>query len=982
MNHIFDGLHEEQKKAVTHTEGPLFIIAGAGTGKTTVITRRIAYLITSEVAASDEIVALTFTEKAAGEMEERVDALLTHGYFDIAISTFHGFGEKVLRDHSMHIGVSNDFRILSETDQWMLLRENIDSFDLEYYRPKGNPTKFLQGCIQHFSRLKDQDITPEQYHQYAQELLLDIDRVDGSLSSVEQAEKKDEIMRTQEMARAYAQYQKMLRKNNALDFGDLIVEVIHLFQDRPSILRSYQEKIRHLLVDEFQDTNVAQYELVKMLAAPQNNLTVVADDDQAIYSFRGASIENITSFQKDFPDATSISLTDNFRSTQPILDIAYESIQHNNPNRLEAQTGINKRLQSHADKATTTTIEHLHADTLAGEISLVIEKIKEIKKKEKDLLLSDIAILVRANSHAQECLPYLDRSGIPYQFFAAQGLFTKPVIVDIIAFLQVIDDYHESRSFYRILTFPLWNIPFEEIMSITRYAQKKSESIFEVCKNIRLIPNMREETCDVVEKIIAFINSFSQKSRYRTVGEIALLWMDETGFIKQLLDQETAESQQDILYINQFFRFIESFERGAIDRSVHAFIDELNLLVESGDQGSLSVDLSDGPDAVRVMTIHGSKGLEFEHVFILNMVHLRFPSSRRKDMIPVPQALLKEVVVDEQNQHLEEERRLFYVALTRAKRGLYLSSALDYGGARKKKISRFLAEIGFDATPPQPTGLVDFIAPKKAMSPAQHTKALPIPHTWSFSQLETYERCPWQYRFRYILQVPAPGRASLSFGETMHKTLYLFFSRIKEQRESEQMSMFENIEKKEIALDCDDLLEIYDECFKDEWFYSKKNRDDYYKKGKAALKQFYELHHEKWPEVLYLEQRFTVAIGEYAFKGSVDRVDAIGETDETVHVIDYKTGSFPKTQKREMKQLYLYALALRQIFEKEPIKLSYYFIEENKVIEEDFNSDTLAAVSEWALSSVEKILSGDFSPKAGQACNHCDFKNICEFRKK
>jgi DNA helicase-2/ATP-dependent DNA helicase PcrA len=985
MKDILEGLNSEQKIAVEHGAGPLLIVAGAGTGKTTVVTRRIAQLIESGLAEPDEILALTFTEKAAGEMEERVDALLTDGYVDLWISTFHAFGERLLRDHALDIGLSSDFRMLPDTEQWMLLREHIEEFELDYYRPKGNPSKFVQGLISHFSRLKDEDILPQAYLDYAQQLQLDLDTdlaAGKEQLTEEQQAQVDEATRVLEAAKAYAGYQKLLRENNALDFGDLIVETIHLLQDRPGILAHYRKQFKYILVDEFQDTNIAQYDLVKLLAGPEPNLTVVADDDQAIYSFRGASMSNIADFKKDFPDAVDVSLVQNYRSTQPILDLSYEFIQHNNPERLEPSLGIDKRLKANAnpDAEASTQIEHLHADTHAGEVKLVMDKIIALKEKEPDLAWSDFAILVRANNHAQDFLPYFDRSGIPYQFMASKGLFSKPVILDVIAFLDVLRDYHNSRALYRVFNFEIWNIPPQDLMTMTRQASKNTQSLFELCREIRLVPALDEQTYAAVEKVLALVDKLATQLKYRTVGEIALLWMEESGYLKTITDQETEEAQEQILYLNQFFNYIQAFERGALDKSVGQFMEELNLMIEAGDNGKLSAELADGPDAVRLMTIHGSKGLEFEHVFVVNMVSRRFPSSKRREAIEVPEAIVKETL-PEGDWHLQEERRLFYVAMTRAKRGLYLTSAADYGGARKKKVSRFLVEAGFEDIQPEHTGQVQLGSESAPITQEQAKEELKqLPKTFSFTQLKAFESCPWQYRFAFLLKVPTPGKPSFSFGKTMHNTLYEFFRRLKEGSESQQMGLFGEDTAGEPTLK--DMLEIYEQKWQGEWYYTKKQKDEYYTNGKKALQQFYELHKDQWPNALYLEKGFKLGLGEYGIKGAIDRVDALDESGENVEVIDYKTGNFPKSGKRDMEQLYLYALAIRQVFKVEPVKLSYYYVESNKVIEEDVDSDKMQQVSEWALGLIEEILKGDFTPNPGFQCKYCDFAEICEYKAK
>src|SRR3990167_1072080 len=328
-------LNKEQKEAVVYEKGPLVIVAGAGTGKTTVITQRIAYLIDKGLAKPEEILAVTFTDKAAGELEERVDRLLPLGYVDLWVSTFHAFCERILRDHALDIGLPADFKVLNPTSGWLLIRQNLDKFDLDYYKPLGNPTKFIQALIAHFSHCKDQGIYPDDYLEYAEKL-----------KTRDDAPETSEVERIKEVASTYHVYQRLLLENSFLDFGDLINYCLKLFKKRPLILKKYREKFKYILVDEFQDTNWSQYELIKLLAEPKNNLTVCADDDQAIYRWRGASFSNIIQFKKDFPDAEQISLIQNYRSTQDILDLSYKFIKANDPDRLECVNKISKKLEA------------------------------------------------------------------------------------------------------------------------------------------------------------------------------------------------------------------------------------------------------------------------------------------------------------------------------------------------------------------------------------------------------------------------------------------------------------------------------------------------------------------------------------------------------------------------------------------------------------------------------------------------------------
>src|SRR3990167_2743027 len=312
MENLLASLNQEQLAAVTHKEGPLMIIAGAGTGKTTVITHSIGWLIEQKLAKPEEILALTFTEKAAAEMEERVDRLLPYGYIDLQLSTFHAFCERLLREYGIEMGLSPDFVLLNELDSWLLMRKEFERFDLYYYRPLGNPTRYIKSFLQHFSRAKDELITPEMYLAYAKEQEANLDATNST------EERNSEVTRLLELAHAYHLYQQILLENDALDFGDLISYTILLLQKRPAILKKIQKRFRFILVDEFQDTNLAQYALVKYIAAPTNNITVVGDDDQSIYKFRGASLSNILQFESDYPESKRVILTQNYRSVQKI----------------------------------------------------------------------------------------------------------------------------------------------------------------------------------------------------------------------------------------------------------------------------------------------------------------------------------------------------------------------------------------------------------------------------------------------------------------------------------------------------------------------------------------------------------------------------------------------------------------------------------------------------------------------------------------
>ncbi|MFC1632669.1 ATP-dependent helicase [Patescibacteria group bacterium] len=687
MADLLKGLNAEQKTAVQHKEGPLLIVAGAGTGKTTVIARRVAWLIESQKVDPERILALTFMDKATAEMEDRVNDLLPLGYPDLWINTFHAFGERVLKEVALEVGLNPGFKLLSEPEQWLFIRKHLFDFKLDYYRPLGNPSRFIRALAHHFSRAKDEDISSAQYLEYADKLAADFKKT--KLKGEEKDALEEEVKKTKELASAYDTYQKLLIEEGLMDFGDLITNTLHVLRTRKSILERYRKQFEYILVDEFQDTNYAQYQLVKLLAAPKNNITVVGDDDQSIYKFRGAAVSNILSFQKDYPKAKSVVLTNNYRTTQKILDAAYKSISNNNPDRLETKLKIDKKLKS--QQGTGQKPAHLAAETVEQEAAMTVKEIVSLKDKNKKRNWKDFAILVRANSHAEPFLKLLAARNIPFQFYAARGLYAKPEVTDLIAYLRVLTDLRDSVSIYRLMSSELFEIPVTDTIRLINLARTRNLSLYEILEGVNEIEKISEQGTDEIDRMMHIINEHIDLSRKHTVGQLLYKFVEDTGKLKEWLGEADLDSTTRVMNVNQFFKRVLAFEQAAEDKTVRSFIDELNLLMEAGENPA-PANPEEGPDAVSVMTIHGSKGLEFPVVFVANLVKERFPGRKRNEELPLPQKLIEEEVPEEE-PHLQEERRLFYVAMTRAKEKLYLTTAQDYGGARLKKVSPFIEEI-------------------------------------------------------------------------------------------------------------------------------------------------------------------------------------------------------------------------------------------------------------------------------------------------
>ncbi len=996
-------LNTEQKKAVTHGDGALLIVAGAGTGKTTVVTQRILWLIQEKKVKPEQILALTFTEKAAGEMIERIDRALPYGYLTLWASTFHAFCQRILEEHALDIGIPNDFRLLDGTDAWLLVRKNLDRFHLDYYRPLGNPTKFIHALLQHFSRCKDEAIEPNAYLEYAKTVRLDGDVVDGDA--------KHEQKRIQEIADAYHTYQQILLDNSALDFGDLLLYTLKLFRERPAILEKYRAQFQHILVDEFQDTNWTQYELVRLLAAPRNNITVVSDDDQAIYRWRGASYNNVVVFARDFPTATKVSLVANYRSQQNILDCAYAFIQHNNPNRLEAQLSdgktslgvVTKKLV--ADREGAATVEYLHGVTAFDEARVVVQKILELRSANPKSdpptggpHWSDFCILVRANAAADPFLRALEREGIPYQYLASRGLYAKPVILDCIAYLRLCDNYHESTALYRILTTTFVGLAQNDIVALTAHAGKKNISLYAALA-IAATLGLSKEGVARCHQLSQWISRHSALARTKPAGEVLYAFLNDTGYLKELtkrVQHAGVGAQADIeriRHLEQFFKKIVVFESAEVSPTTQKFLATLDFALEAGEEGALDTDTESGPDTVKVMTVHAAKGLEFRYVFIVQMVELRFPSTDRKDPIALPDALVKEII-PEGDAHIEEERRLFYVAMTRARDGLFFTSADDYGGQRKKRPSQFLYEAKIiEKSKNHKSTKTDALSLQPAPTVASgervtQTASLPLPEKFSFTQLKAFETCPLQYKFAHLLRIPVRGRFTFSFGKSIHATLQKFFQRIMDSQQNPQGDLFQSQMSKvkgQMSIpSIEELLQLYKESWIDEWYESKKHEQEYYAKGKKMMTDLYKLHEGKWPHSVALEQPFTMKVGEYTIKGVIDRIDRITKDGKSgVGIIDYKTGNAPKDEKAvEREQLYLYQIALEETTGATLLSLTYYYLDAQKQFSFVGTAEETSALKERIRSTIDAIATSDFTATPSpQKCKNCDFKEICEYRK-
>jgi len=952
---ILEGLNSEQLEAATHGEGPLLIVAGAGTGKTTVITRRIARLIEQGVEP-DEILALAFGDKAAAEIEERVDLLLPYGSYNLQISTFHAFGESVLREHGLEIGLP-DFKVLDEVGQWLLVRNNLERFSLDYYRPLGNPTRFIRALVQHFGRAKDELVSPEDYLAYAEKVKLAEDAAEAGVETAEV-----ETRRLQEVANAYHVYQKLLLENGSLDFGDLVKYALELFRKRPKVLELYRQRFRYILIDEFQDTNYAQYELLRLLAEPKNNLTVVGDDDQSIFKFRGASISNILHFQKDYPEAKFISLQENYRSGQKILDLAHKFIKLNDPDRLEVRLNLSKKLTNPRDSG--GVIETFTAADYLAEAKLVAEKILELKAADSTVTWDDFAILGRSHDSLEPFIALLEEWEIPYLYFANRGLYRKNIILDVIAYFKLLDNYHETAAMYRVLNFPVFGVAGPAIIELSHFARKKSLSLYEAARQAEGALALDEHSGKGIKKLLQLLEKHQRTAKEKSTEQVFIETVNDLDFAAQAIGDF-----QNGRFLETFRRRIQDFQVKSPDRSLKTFMSELRFELEAGGLGHLDVDTEAGPEAVKLVTVHGAKGLEFGNVFVVGLVDKRFPSLERREPIELPAALIKDIL-PQGDIHLEEERRLFYVAMTRAKKGLYLTRAVDYGGKLAKKPSRFLFEVGLiSKEESKPTGKV-VLRDRELQS-----SAFPEVKVFSFSQISLFRKCPLEYKYRYILRLPAPGAASLSFGQTIHATLERFLRQAAQQQA--QPDLF-GVKTGAKPPDLGVLQRIYGELWIDDWYDSRAQMEEYRKKGERVLKVFFEEVTANPPRPLFLEQRFKLKLESFWVAGKIDRVDTGAEG---ALIVDYKTGPPRGIFKVDKEQLLLYQWAAREFLNLQVANLQYWFLWDRLQKESFLGTEKdIDALKEDFLQTILEITqtagADSFTEKDSRLSHECKFRDL------
>ena len=963
-------LNEAQQRAITHGDGPLLVIAGAGTGKTRVITERIRHLLeTDSSLLGENILGLTFTNKAAGEMKTRLVKAVGERGKDVALATFHSFCETILKE------VDPNRLALESVDHWILLRRNLARLKLEKYRRLAEPGQFLNDFIQFFSRCQDELVSSRDYQAFADQLAAELQAEKHLLDDDTAKERAEQVALQQEIARAYRASEEILRDKRAIAINGSIAEAVDLLKSDPKRLRQLRERYKHILVDEFQDTNIAQLELLHLLSDGSRNIVVVGDNDQAIYRFRGASFGSFKLFLQRFTgwsegeDSTPyrVSLTHNYRSTPNILRVATQAIGMN-----EVSSEFPKKvLQPNRPEGEKIRIVEL--DSAESEATWVADELERLHKAGHRW--REFAILYRQHAHRDLLVEQLSRRKIPF-VISRLSILEHPLVRDVLAYLRLIAFPYDDIACARVLSAPAWHLAAEDLVRLTeRAAKKRGTALYDVLQAPQgeLPFDPSPAAC---KELLEFLAGQRKTMRRRTAREIL-------ADLIEWLEVAQRAGTQDRKYVNQLGQFVKDWEPKSDTRSLPEFLEYLEFFQQAN--GTVSLEDEAPGDAVQLMTVHGAKGLEFPHVFLLRVNSHAFPARDRAPLFEFPVRLMKEEL-PQGDFHIQEERRLFYVALTRAEERLTLTTITE----KKNRVPVFIEDIVMDpavkrrdvyvsapkvkpaeppTTPPLQTETELFPAgeapPKIFARIARWAEvyhpSVPEPLKLSSSAIENYRKCPQQYAFSYLWSLKEGPRATLSFGSVMHTTLKRFLEQLKKG----SLLPFEEVQR------------IYETEWSSAGYEDAYQEAEYKKDGLEQLKVFYASIVAEAPNILEQEKAFELPLeNDVILVGRMDQVNSLGRND--VEIVDYKTGK-PKKEAdvRKGLQLSIYALAAREIFEWNPVRLVFHYLQDNSTLVTTRDAKQIADAERIIQETAADIRAKHFPAKPGFACRSCAYALIC-----
>jgi DNA helicase-2/ATP-dependent DNA helicase PcrA len=965
-------LNEAQRRAITHADGPLLVIAGAGTGKTRVITERIRHLLQSDENLSGEnILGLTFTKKAAGEMKSRVIKAAGERGKEVVLATFHSFCETLLKEFHP------DITILEKVDHWILLRRNLGRLQLEKYRRLAEPGQFLSDFVDFFSRCQDELVSSGEYQKFADNLAEQLESDRATIDEDTYKERAEQVALQQEIARAYRASEDLLREKKAVALNGLISDTVALLRNDAGLRTKLQQRYKHILVDEFQDTNIAQLELLHLLTSGTRNIVVVGDNDQAIYRFRGASFGSFKLFLERFADWRTgddsgpfcVALTENYRSTPNILRVATQVIAQN-----EVSADFPKKILQ-ASKSEGERIRIAEIDSAEGESRWVADELERLHAAGHRW--HDFAVLYRQHAHRDHLVEELSRKKIPF-VISKLSILEHPLVRDVLAYLRVIATPYDDIACARVLSAPAWHLkPVDLIRIAERAGKSRGTALYDTLQSPQ-----GELAFDgggaALRELLDFLSAQRKTIKRRPASEIL-------SDLLEWLEVPQRAGTQDRKYVLQLAQFVKAWEPKSETRGLPEFLEYLDYFAQAG--GTLGLEDDAPGDAVQLMTVHGAKGLEFPHVFLLRVNSNAFPARNRSPLFEFPTALMKEDL-PAGDFHIQEERRLFYVALTRAESRLTITTVTE----KKNKVPVFVEDIVMDpaikrrdvlqsapkvrpaepaATPGEQGGTDGELFPADTAPPKifariakwaeEYHPPAPEPLKLSPSAVDNYRKCPQQYAFSRLWSLKEGPRAVLSFGSVMHTTIKRFMDQL----------------KKGTRLPFEDVARVFETEWSSAGFEDDYQEAEYKKDGIEQLRVFHAAMLEEGPQILEQEKSFELPMeNNVVITGRIDQINSLGRKD--VEIVDYKTGK-PKKDADAKKdlQLSIYALAAKEIFEWNPVRLTFHYLQNNQIQVTSRDAKQLDEAQKIVQEAAADIRAGEFGPKRGFMCRSCAYKSIC-----
>jgi DNA helicase-2/ATP-dependent DNA helicase PcrA len=972
-------VNDAQHRAITHGQGPLLVIAGAGTGKTRVIIERIGHLLRSDMSLSGEnILGLTYTKKAAGEMKSRVVKATGERGKSVTMVTFHAFCETLLKD------VDPQFVVLDEVDHWILLRRNMARLKLEKFRRLAEPGQFLGDFVKFFSRCQDELISSDDYQRYADGLAAQLEAERSALDEDTYNERAEGVALQKEIAKAYRASEELLDEKKRVSFGALITRTVALLQRDAKLRERLQQRYKHILVDEFQDTNIAQLELLRLLCAEPRNIVVVGDNDQAIYRFRGASFGSFKLFLERFADWKAgqdstnfrVTLTENYRSTPNILRVATQVIGLN-----EVSADFPKKVLA-STRAEGDRIRICELATPDDESRWVVGELQRLHGAGAPW--RDFAVLYRQHAHRDHLVEELSRRKIAF-VITRLSILDHPLVRDVLAYLRLIARPWDDISCARVLATPAWHFaPSDLVRLAERTRNKRGRFLYDA-----LQPPQPELPFQPAPKMLTDLFDFvavqRKNLRRRAAREIV------SDVIDWLAIPQSVASR-DRRYVAQLQQFLKDWEPKSDTRCLPEFLEYLDYFEQANGAVCLEDDAPD--DAVQLMTVHSAKGLEFPHVFVLRVNSGSFPPWPRRPLFEFPAALMKEEL-PAGDFHIQEERRLFYVALTRAERKLTITTLAEKKGKTPTFIEDILMEpkikrhdvlqiapkvppreedagVSRNGTPPK-AGLFDAPGDRPRIfsriadwAETFHPRS-PEPLTLSASAVENHRKCPQQYLFSRLWSLREGPRATYSFGAVMHTTIKRFLEQL----------------RRGVRLPFDEVARIFETEWISAGFEDDYQEGEYKKDGIEQLRTFHAAMLGAEPDILEQEKAFELPLeNNVIIHGRIDQINFLGQVSslgrKNVEIIDYKTGTPRKdTDAKKDLQLSIYAIAAKEILDLNPVRLAFYYLQDGKLQVTTRDAKQLDQAQKIVQETAADIRAGEFSPRPGYVCRGCAYRPVC-----